>query len=99
YPSIHREPFGMVAAEAMSHGTPVLVPNLGGITEAVSVNGQSGGLTFSPWDSADLARQPDRLLSEEPLYTQLKSHTRAIAANFTTQRMADQVLQHLGICA
>ena len=27
----------MVAAEAMSHGTPVLVPDHGGITEAIDV--------------------------------------------------------------
>lgn len=97
YPSIHREPFGMVAAEAMSHGTPVLVPDLGGITEAIQHNGQAGGLTFKSWDSADLARQLERLLTDEPLYQTLASHTRAVAAHFTVDRMTDEVLKHLGL--
>ena len=30
YPSIHREPFGMVAVEAMAHGTPAIVHARGG---------------------------------------------------------------------
>jgi glycosyltransferase involved in cell wall biosynthesis len=97
YPSIHREPFGMVAAEAMSHATPVIVPNLGGITEAVTIQGKSGGLTFRAWDSADLARQMERLLTDEPLYQQLKANTRQLAENFTVGRMTDEVLRHMGL--
>jgi glycosyltransferase involved in cell wall biosynthesis len=99
YPSIHREPFGMVAPEAMSHGTPVLVPDQGGITEAIQWNGQSGGLTFKSWDSADLARQLERLLADDVLYAQLKSNTRPIAAHFSVERMTDQVLAHLGLAS
>src|SRR5207237_2968213 len=87
YPSIHREPFGMVAAEAMSHGTPVLVPDIGGITEAVQWNGEAGGLTFKSWDSADLARQLERLVMDDALHAQLAGNTRRIAANFTVDRM------------
>jgi glycosyltransferase involved in cell wall biosynthesis len=97
YPSIHREPFGMVAAEAMSHGTPVIVPSLGGITEAVAAGGKSGGLTFNPWDSADLARQMRRLLTDESLYQELKGNTRALAQSFTVTRMTDEVLRHMGL--
>ncbi len=97
YPSIHREPFGLVAAEAMSHGTPVIVPDRGGITEAIEWDGKAGGLTFKSWDSADLARQLERMLTDEPLYQQLKANTRDIAANFTVEKMTDRVLEHLGI--
>ena len=97
YPSIHREPFGMVAAEAMSHGTPVVVPDLGGITEAVTVNGKSGGLTFRAWDSADLARQMERILTDDVLYQELKGNTRELAGHFTVGRMTDEVLRHMGI--
>jgi glycosyltransferase involved in cell wall biosynthesis len=97
YPSIHREPFGMVAAECMSQGTPVLVPDSGGITEAIRWDGKEGGLTFKSWDTADLARQLERLLVDEPLYQQLKNNTRSIASNFTTERMTDAVLAHLGL--
>jgi glycosyltransferase involved in cell wall biosynthesis len=97
YPSIHREPFGMVAAEAMSYGTPVIVPDIGGITEAVEWDGVSGGLTFRSWDSADLARQLERVLTDDDLHRSLAANTRAVAAHFTVDRMTDRVLEHLGL--
>ncbi len=99
YPSIHREPFGLVAADAMSRGTPVLVPDIGGITEAIRCNGQTGGLTFRSWDSADLARQLERLLTDDALHAELVANTRSVAANFTVEKMTDQVLAHLGLPA
>jgi glycosyltransferase involved in cell wall biosynthesis len=92
YPSIHREPFGMVAAEAMSHGTPVLVPDQGGITEAVSCNGIAGGLIFKSWDTADLAAQLKRLLTDDELHARLSASAPAVAANFSVAKMADNVL-------
>lgn len=97
YPSIHREPFGMVAAEAMSRGTPVIVPDIGGITEAIEADGLRGGLTFRSWDSADLARQIERILTDNALHAELSSNTKSIARNFTVERMTDQVLAHLGL--
>ncbi len=97
YPSIHREPFGMVAAEAMSHGTPVLVPDHGGIQEIIEANGQRGGLTFKSWDSGDLADQLNRMLADDALYLQLSANTRGLAANFSVDRMADRVLEHIGL--
>jgi glycosyltransferase involved in cell wall biosynthesis len=99
YPSIHREPFGMVAAEAMSYGTPVIVPDSGGITEAIQWEGRRGGLMFRSWDSADLAKQLERMLTDDELHRELAANTREIAANFTVDRMTDQVLEHLGITA
>lgn len=97
YPSIHREPFGMVAAETMSHGTPVIIPNLGGITEVIEQDGKAGGLKFNAWDSSDLARQMERMLTDTALYAELKANTRSIAGNFTVARMTDRVLEHLGL--
>jgi glycosyltransferase involved in cell wall biosynthesis len=97
YPSIHREPFGMVAAEAMSRGTPVLVPDLGGITEAIAADGVAGGLTFRAWDSADLARQLERLLTDDALHAELAGKARGIAARFSVGAMTDAVLAHLGL--
>jgi glycosyltransferase involved in cell wall biosynthesis len=97
YPSIHREPFGMVAAEAMSHGTPVIVPDQGGIAEAIEIDGKAGGLTFKSWDSADLARQLERMLTDDSLHATLAANTRGIAENFTVARMADRVLEHIGV--
>lgn len=99
YPSIHREPFGMVAAEAMSYGTPVIVPDSGGITEAIQWDGRQGGLTFRSWDTADLANQLERMLTDDALHRELAANTREIAAHFTVDRMTDQILDHLEIAA
>jgi glycosyltransferase involved in cell wall biosynthesis len=97
YPSIHREPFGMVAAEAMSYGTPVLIPDHGGIIEAIQSDGKFGGLTFKAWDTADLAAQLFRLLTDDSLHAQLSANTKVIAASFTVEKLADRVLAHMGL--
>lgn len=95
YPSIHREPFGMVAAETMSHGTPVIVPDRGGIAESIQWDGRFGGLMFKSWDSGDLAIQLERMLTDDALHAQLSANTRSIAAQFTTEKLADRVLEHI----
>jgi glycosyltransferase involved in cell wall biosynthesis len=97
YPSIHREPFGLVAAEAMSHGTPVLVPDRGGIAEVVNVDGRRGGLTFGAWDSGDLAAQLERLVTDDALHRELQANTRALAGHFSVDRLVERVLEHLGL--
>jgi glycosyltransferase involved in cell wall biosynthesis len=97
YPSIHREPFGMVAAESMSFGTPVLVPNLGGITEVIEIEGRRGGLAFEAWNTTDLANQLQRLLTDEGLYSELAARARPLAEQFSVARMTEGVLAHLGI--
>ena len=38
-PSIWREPFGLVAAEAMSNGIAIIASDIGGIPEIVKENG------------------------------------------------------------
>ncbi|WP_460427471.1 glycosyltransferase family 4 protein, partial [Azotobacter armeniacus] len=97
YPSVNREPFGMVVAEAMSHGTPVLVPDYGGVTEVMCDGERAGGLTFKVWDSGDLARQLETLLKSEALHRELAGNARSLAERFTADHMTDRVLQHLGI--
>ncbi|WP_026354101.1 glycosyltransferase family 4 protein [Massilia niastensis] len=97
YPSVNREPFGLVVAEAMSHGAPVLVPDYGGIGEVIQQGGKAGGLTFKAWDSGDLARQLERLLVDKALHRGLVANTRAIAARFSLDNMTDDVLAHVGL--
>lgn len=96
YPSVNREAFGLVAAEGMSHGTPVIVPDFGGITEVVQDGEKAGGLTFKTWDSGDLAGQIERLLSDRTLYDTLAASTRSIASRFSAERMTDNVLALMG---
>jgi glycosyltransferase involved in cell wall biosynthesis len=97
YPSVNREPFGLVVAEAMGHGAPVLVPDFGGIAEVILDGDKAGGLTFRAWDSGDLARQLERMLVDRPLHRRLASNTRAIAARFSVDNMTNDVLTHVGI--
>jgi glycosyltransferase involved in cell wall biosynthesis len=97
YPSINREPFGLVAAEAMSYGTPVLVPDYGGIGEVIRFGQLAGGLTFHTWDSGDLARQLARMLQEEAMYRKLKADAREVAARFSIETMTSQILEHIGV--
>ena len=97
FPSVNREAFGLVAAEAMSHGTPVVVPDHGGITEVIRQDDKAGGLTFKTWNSGDLARQIERMLTDAPLHRRLAENTQSIAAQFSAGRMTDRVLEHIGV--
>ncbi len=97
YPSIHREPFGMVAAEAMSQGTPVIVPDHGGVAEVIGKEDCAGGLTFKVWDSRDLADQIGRMVSDDALHARLAGNTRKLAGRFDVEVIADQLLEHMGV--
>jgi glycosyltransferase involved in cell wall biosynthesis len=99
YPSVNREPFGLVAAEAMAQGTPVLVPDYGGIGEVIRDGDKAGGLTFKAWDSGDLALQLERLLVDRALHRRLARDARTVAARFGIDDMAGRVLRHIGLMA
>jgi len=62
FPSIWFETFGLVAAEAMSHGIPVVASRIG----AVSCLFDDGidGVLFEPGDSADLAKKVQELWND-----------------------------------
>ncbi len=97
YPSIHREPFGMVATEAMAHGTPVIVPDHGGVGETIRIGGRAGGLAFRAWDSRDLADQLERLLTDDALHAALAAAGPGLAARFSIDAMTDRLLAHMGL--
>ncbi|MFN8856819.1 MAG: glycosyltransferase family 4 protein [Planctomycetaceae bacterium] len=95
YPSIHEEPFGMVPVEAMAQGTPVLVPDRGGIAGVVEAGGHRGGLRFRCWDSGSLATQLGNLLHSDSLHAQLARGALDVAGCFSVQSMGQKVLDHL----
>lgn len=97
YPSIHREPFGMAPVEAMSQGAPVLVPDWGGVASVVRADKAEGGLLFRAWDSGSLADQMERLIQDAALHRRLSAGAPKVAEHFSTPRMADRVLAHLGV--
>lgn len=97
YPSIHAEPFGMVPVEAMACGTPVIVPDSGGVASVAQLGGLQGGLTFRSWDSGDLADQLMRLLQDSDLHNRLSSSAPQIAENFSVKKLGDRILEHLDL--
>ena len=96
-PSIFYEPFGMVPVEAMSYGTPAVVPDTGGIVEAIEAEGQSGGVTFRSWDSGDLADKIARVLTDDALRGRLSEAGPHVARYYSVERMTDRVLEHMGL--
>jgi glycosyltransferase involved in cell wall biosynthesis len=97
YPSIHREPFGMVAAEALAHGTPAIVPDFGGVSGAIEANGEIGGVRFKVWDSGDLADQMQRLLEDRELHQRLSQAGPRVAEYFSIENLGDRILKHIGL--
>jgi glycosyltransferase involved in cell wall biosynthesis len=97
YPSIHREPFGMVAAEAAAHGTPAIVPDHGGVASAIEANGESAGVRFESWNSGDLADQIMRLLNDGDLHARLSAAGPRVAEHYSIANLTDRVLQHIGL--
>jgi glycosyltransferase involved in cell wall biosynthesis len=84
-PSIWAETFGVVAAEAMSHGVPVVVSRIGALTETV-VEGVTG-LYANPGDARDLARQLRRVWDDAALARELGRNGRIRVEETFSERM------------
>jgi len=91
-PSIHGEPFGIVVIEAMSLGTPVIVPNIGGSQEIICRDNLSAGLTFTCHDSGSLCDKLRMLLSNESLRSELGTNGLALVHNWTSELVAERTL-------
>ena len=88
--SLTHETFGMVVAEAMAHGTPVIVRELGAYLELINASG--AGLLFS--DSQGLAKCVDRIGADDLLRARLsESATRAYAKYWTLEIHVDHYLR------
>ncbi len=74
-PSIWFETFGIVVAEAMSHGVPVLASRIGALAETTCDD--VSGLLFEPGDVRDLAEKMKRLWSDDELCRRLGQGARA----------------------
>jgi glycogen(starch) synthase len=85
-PSLGGEVFGMVVAENMLRGVPVLASDLGAFVEVLG----NAGLTFRTGDAADLAAKISHILEDSALGTRLAeaAHQR-VQEIFTEQRMIE----------
>lgn len=85
-PSLGGEVFGLVVAENMSRGLPVIASDLGAFAEVVG----DGGLTFRTGDATELARKMANLLDDPSFAPQLRQRARQRALEFCDyQRMLD----------
>jgi glycosyltransferase involved in cell wall biosynthesis len=85
-PSLGGEVFGMVVAENMLHGVPVLASDLGSFVEVLG----DAGLTFKTGDPFDLARQMARLLDDSALLERFRTSARQRVLDcFPMTRMID----------
>ena len=85
-PSLGGEVFGMVVAENMLYGIPVLASDLGSFVEVLG----DAGLTFKTGDPFDLARQMARLVDDTSLLERFRTSARQrMLASFPMSRMID----------
>jgi len=88
----HREGFGVVCAEAMAYGRPVVAGDVGGLRDLVVH--EETGLLVPPGDVAALRDALARLLENADLRRRYGEAGRArIAERFTWERFADETLR------
>jgi glycosyltransferase involved in cell wall biosynthesis len=85
YPSLY-EGFGMPILEAQACGTAVITSNVPPMTEAAG----DAALLASPYDVEELAANLNRLLTDEPLRSELEEQGLTHASQFTWMRTAQE---------
>jgi phosphatidylinositol alpha 1,6-mannosyltransferase len=88
----HREGFGVVCAEAMAFGRPVVAGDVGGLRDLVVH--EETGLLVPPGDVDALRTALERLLGDADLRRRFGQAGRArIAEHFTWQQFGDEMLR------
>jgi glycosyltransferase involved in cell wall biosynthesis len=87
-----REGFGVVCAEAMAYGRPVVAGDVGGLRDLV--RHEETGLLVPPGDVGALRAALQRLLADSDLRRRFGEAGRTrIAEHFTWQRFCDETLR------
>jgi glycosyltransferase involved in cell wall biosynthesis len=98
-PSVWFEAFGLVAAEAMGHGLPVVASRMGAVSELVEDG--VDGLLFQPGNARDLSEKVKRLWDDPQLCRRLGQAARRKAVSLWSTERHVQRLQSLyeDLCA
>jgi glycosyltransferase involved in cell wall biosynthesis len=80
------EPFGLVALEAIAHGTPVVISKQSGVSEVVG-----HGFKVDFWDTDKMADCVLTILREQPLAMQLRSEAPKSLSHLRWERQAGHV--------
>jgi len=91
FPTIY-EPFGLVVAEAMASGLPVITSRVAGAADLV-IDGVNGLLLSSPSNVSDLAAKIGLLLSNAELRETMGERAREAAENLSWDRVAQKTLE------
>ncbi len=87
--SVEPEPFGLVIAEAMACGRPIVVSNAGGASEIA----QAGAVFHVPGDARDLAARLSELISQPAIRASLGAAGREAAVRlFGRTRLAETLV-------
>jgi glycosyltransferase involved in cell wall biosynthesis len=94
-PSLHREPFGLVALEALSAGCLPIVSADGGLVEAIGPH----GLTFPNGDAHALAARLEEALAfgtvRPPLLDEVEAHLERFRPDVVAQRYINVFEHHV----
>jgi len=91
-PTLYAEGFGIVAAEAMASGAPVVATKVGGLKEVVE-DGYTG-LLVKPYSARELAEALIALLQDPSLRGRLSHNARLRAVErYSWSRVANRVLE------
>jgi UDP-glucose:(heptosyl)LPS alpha-1,3-glucosyltransferase len=90
YPTFY-DAFGLVAAEAMATGLPVITSRAAGAAELID-HGKSGWLTDDPWDPDQIALALRALAADHGLRRRMGAAARSSIEAYTWDRAAEQTL-------